>query len=252
MPAPKVKVINGAKRVRVSLGGEVIADTTQPRLVWEIPYYPAYYFPEADVRTDRLVATGETISHEGLGEGKTFTVKAGGKEAVGAARRYPDSRIEAVRDLVTFDWEAMDNWFEEDEEVFVHPRDPFSRVDILASSRNVRVELDGTVLAESSSPRLLFETGLPVRYYLPKTHVRLDLLEKSDTVTRCPYKGTTEHFSARIGDQVRQDVAWSYPFPTAESQKIAGYVCFYNERTDIIVDGEVEERPKTAWTDSRE
>src|SRR6266508_443933 len=173
------RIEHSTKRVRVYLGGEVVADTTRPRLVWEVPYYPQYYFPVDDVRTDLLVATGEVKTSPTLGDGRLFTVKAGGKEAAGAAWRYDDSPVGEVRDLVRFDWESMDAWFEEDEEVFVHPRDPHSRIDILASSRHVRVELDGATLAESSSPRLLFESGLPVRYYLPKPHVRLDLLVPS-------------------------------------------------------------------------
>jgi uncharacterized protein (DUF427 family) len=242
------RIEESAKRVRVIFGGEPIADSVGARLVWEIPHYPAYYFPVDDVRTDLLVATGETKRSPSRGDGRLFTVKAGGREAVDAAWRYEDSPVEELRDLVRFDWESMDAWFEEDEEVFVHPRDPYSRVDILASSRRVRVELDGVTIAESSSPRLLFETGLPVRYYLPKPHVRLDLLEPSETVTRCPYKGTTEHYSARIGDVVHPDVAWSYAFPTHESQKVAGLVAFYNERVDIDVDGERQERPVTPWS----
>lgn len=247
-----VRVEEGAKRVRVYLGGQPVADTRQPRFVWEIPYYPTYYFPVADVRTDLLTPTGDTKHDPKLGEARLFTVNAGGVEAANAAWRYEDSSVEALRDLVGFDWESMDAWFEEDEEVFVHPRDPHSRIDILASSRHVRVELDGVTLAESSSPRLLFETGLPVRYYLPKPHVRLDLLVPSDTVTRCPYKGITEHLSARIGDTVHPDVAWSYAMPTAESQKIAGLVSFYNERVEIFVDGERQDRPVTAWSSPAE
>jgi uncharacterized protein (DUF427 family) len=120
-------------------------------------------------------------------------------EAADAAARYGDSPITELRDLVRFDSEAMDAWYEEDEPVYVHPRDPHTRVDILASSRHVRVEIAGVTVADSPRPRLLFETGLPTRYYLPRTDVRMDLLEHSETVTRCPYKGQTEHFAARIG-----------------------------------------------------
>jgi uncharacterized protein (DUF427 family) len=242
------RIEQGPKRVRVYLGGEVVADTTRPRLVWEIPPYPQYYFPVDDVRADVLIPTGELKTSPTLGDARRYTVKAGGKEAPGAAWRYHESPIEEVRDLIRFDWASMDAWFEEDEEVFVHPRDPYSRVDILASSRHVRVELDGVTLAESSNPRLLFETGLPVRYYLPKPDVRLDLLVPSETVTQCPYKGTTVHYSARIGGTTHPDVAWSYPTPVLESVKIAGLVCFYNERVDLYVDGERLRRPRTAWS----
>jgi uncharacterized protein (DUF427 family) len=127
----------------------------------------------------------------------------------------------------------VDAWFEEDEEVFTHPRDPHTRVDVLPSSRHVRVEVDGLTIAESASPRLLFETGLPVRYYLPKTHVRMDLLMPTDTVTHCSYKGQAEYWSVRAGDQVHEALGWSYPTPLPESQKTVGLVAFYNEKVDL-------------------
>ncbi len=149
------------------------------------------------------------------GDARTSTVVAGGREAQGAAWRYEDSPIEALRDLVRFDWAAMDAWFEEDEEVFTHPRDPYTRVDILASSRHVRIEVGGATVAESASPRLLFETGLPVRYYLPRPHVRLDLLIPTETVSHCPYKGRAEWWSVRAPDGVHEDLAWVVPHPAA-------------------------------------
>src|ERR671935_2580330 len=205
----RVRVEPGSKRVRAYLGGEVVADTTRPVLVWEVPYYPAYYFAVDDVRADALQPDGGTVHSPSRGDAPTFTVTAGGKSAPGAAWRYEDSPIEELRDLIRFDWDAMDAWFEEDEEVFTHPRDPYTRVDILPSSRHVRVEIDGETIAESTSPRLLFETGLPVRYYLPKTHVRMDLLTSTDTESHCPYKGQAEYWSVRAGDVVHLDLAWS-------------------------------------------
>jgi uncharacterized protein (DUF427 family) len=132
--------------------------------------------------------------------------------------------------------------------VFTHPRDPYTRLDILSSSRHVRVEVDGVTIAESTSPKLLFETGLPPRYYLPKTHVRLDLLTPTDTVTHCPYKGQAGYWSVRAGDSVHQDLAWSYRAPLPESQKIAGLIAFYNEKVDLYVDGVRQERPTTKFS----
>ena len=243
----RVRVETGSKRVRAYLGGEVVADTTRPRLVWEKPYYPAYYIPVADVRMDLLESDGGESRSPSRGVGRTFTVRAGGKEALGAALRYEDSPLEELRDLIRLDWAAMDAWFEEDEEVFTQPRDPYTRVDILASSRHVRIEVDGVTIAESASPRLLFETGLPVRYYLPKTHVRLDLLEPTDTATHCPYKGQAEWWSVRIGDTEHEDLAWSYRTPLPESEKIAGHVAFYDEKVDVYVDGVLQERPRTIF-----
>jgi uncharacterized protein (DUF427 family) len=155
-----------------------------------------------------------------------------------------DSPTAELRDLIRLEGDAMDAWSEEDEEVFTHPRNPYTRIDILASSRHVRVEVDGLTIAESASPRLLFESGLPVRYYLPKTHVRIDLLVSSDTVTQCPYKGQAERWSVRTKD-IRKDLAWSYPAPLPESQRIAGLITFYNEKVDLYVDGARQQRPST-------
>src|SRR4051794_35508801 len=243
----RIRTERGAKRVRAYLGGEGGADTATPVLVWEVPYYPAYYFPAGDVRAE-LVADGGVVHSPSRGDARTFSVRAGGTEARGAAWRYEDSPIEELRELVRLDWDAMDAWFEEDEQVFTHPRDPYTRVDILASSRHVRVEIDGLTVAESPSPRLLFETGLPARYYLPKTHVRMDLLTPTATVSHCPYKGQAEWWSVRVGDRVHDDLAWSYRAPLPESQKIAGLIAFYNEKLDIYVDGVLQRRPSTKFS----
>jgi uncharacterized protein (DUF427 family) len=172
---------------------------------------------------------------------------AGGEEAPRGALRYDESPLEELRDAIRLEWGAMDAWFEEDEQVFTHPRDPYTRVDILPSSRHVRVEVDGVTIAESTKPTLLFETGLPARYYLPRTHVRMDLLEATDTVSHCPYKGQAEYWHVRAGDAVHADLAWSYPTPLPESQKIAGLIAFYNEKVDLHVDGVRQERPSTKF-----
>jgi uncharacterized protein (DUF427 family) len=191
----RVRVEHGAKRIRAYLGGELVADTIRPLLVWEKPYYPAYYIPEADVRTELLVPDGSVTHSPSRGDGTLFTVRAGAREVPGAALRYEQSPFEELRDAIRLDWNAMDAWFEEDEQVFTHPRDPYTRVDIVPGSRHVRVELDGVTIAETTKPTLLFETGLPVRFYLPKTHVRMDLLTPTDSVSHCPYKGQAEYWS---------------------------------------------------------
>ena len=243
-----MRVEPGAKRIRAYLGGEVVADTTRPLLVWEVPYYPTYYLPLGDVRADALVPTGEQKHSPSRGDATVYTVKVSSAEAARAALRYPDSPIEELRDAVRFEWAAMDAWFEEDEEVYVHPRDPHTRIDILPSSRTVRVEIDGVVLAESTHPHVLFETGLPPRWYMPKIDVRLGLFTPTATETQCPYKGWAHYWSARVGDRVVADIAWSYRTPLPESERIAGLVCFYNERVDLFVDGELQERPKTKFS----
>ncbi len=239
----RVRVEQGAKRVRAYLGGELVADTTRPLLVWEKPYYPTYYFPVDDVRTELLEADGGVAHSPSRGDGRTFTIRAGGKQAPAAALRYDKSPFEELRDAIRVDWDAMDAWFEEDEQVFTHPRDPYTRVDILSSSRHVRVDVDGVTVAESAKPTLLFETGLPVRYYLPKTHVRMDLLTPTERESHCPYKGQAEWWSVRVGEAVHDDLAWSYPTPLPESQKIAGLVAFYDEKVDLYVDGVLQDRP---------
>ncbi|MFC7243071.1 DUF427 domain-containing protein [Catellatospora aurea] len=243
----RTRIEHGGKRVRAYFNGQVVADTSRPVLVWEVPYYPAYYLPVEDVHTELLQPTGRTAS-TGMGEGALYTMRVGDRTAEDAAVRYENSPIPELRDLVRFEWAAMDAWFEEDEEVYTHPRDPHTRVDILASSRHVRVEVDGVTVAESHRPMVLFETGLPPRFYLPKTDVRLDLLKPTDTVSHCPYKGQAEYWSVRAGDTVHDDLVWSYRTPLHESRKIEGLVSFYNEKVDLYVDGVLQKRPKTKFS----
>jgi uncharacterized protein (DUF427 family) len=245
--AGRVRTETGRKRVRVYLGGELVADTRQPVLVWEWPYFPVYYFPAADVRAE-LVEAGETKHSPSRGDAQLYHVRVPGTEAKRAALRYPDSPLEDLRGLVRLDWDAMSEWFEEDEPVYTHPRDPYSRVDILASSRHVRVEVDGVTVADSRQPRILFETGLPPRYYVPLTDVRMDLLRSSATQTHCPYKGTASYWSVQAGEQLRTDIVWIYRTPLPESQKVAGLACFYDEKVDVYLDGELQPRPKTHFS----
>ncbi|MGH3736167.1 MAG: DUF427 domain-containing protein [Micromonosporaceae bacterium] len=243
----RVRLEPSAKRVRVYLGGELVADTAAPVLVWEKPYYPTYYVPVGDVRA-KLVPTGETVHSTSRGDAEVYDVVTAARTAAGAASRFRTSPLEPLRELVRLDWAAMDEWFEEDEPVYVHPRDPYTRVDILASSRHVTVELDGVTLADSRRPVILFETGLPPRYYLPLTDVRMELLRDSDTRTHCPYKGTAGYWSVAVGDTLHRDLVWCYRTPLPESQKVAGLACFYNERVDLYVDGVRQDRPRTPFS----
>jgi len=243
----RVRIEPGAKRIRAYVRGTLIADTSHPLYVWEGPAYPQYYFPVADVRFDLLAPSANVTHSPSRGDARHFTIKVDDTERVDAAWQYAESPIEELRDHVRFDWHAVDAWFEEDEEVYVHPRSPYTRIDVLPSSRHVRVELDGVVLAESTRAQVLHETGLPPRWYLPKVDVRMDLLTPTDSATACPYKGTAGYWSARVGDRVEKDLAWSYRTPLRESDRIAGLVCFYNERVDLIIDGERQERPNTKF-----
>lgn len=246
--AGQVRVEQGpAKRIRIQVGGQFVADTTRALYVWEHPYYPTYYLPAEDVRTDLLVATGETDRSPSRGTAELHSVVVDGRELPAAARWYRTSNIDLLAGHIRFDWDAVDAWFEEDEEVYVHARDPYKRIDVLQSSRHVEVVVSGVTVAESHQPRLLFETGLPTRYYLPKTDVRMDLLRPTAHRTRCPYKGTAEYYSVDAGGEPRENLAWWYRHPTAESHAIAGYVCFYNEKVDITVDGEAQDRPETPF-----
>jgi uncharacterized protein (DUF427 family) len=178
-------------------------------------------------------------------------VRVGDRAAEHAAWGYPAPPADrlGLRDHVAFEWPKMDAWFEEDDEVYVHARDPYKRVDVLHSSRHVRVVVAGEVVCDTRRPTLLFETGLPTRYYVPKTDVRMDLLEPTETETRCPYKGLASYYSVRIGSTVVRDIAWCYRHPIPECGKIENLVCFFDERVDAVyVDGQLEPRPRTRWS----
>jgi uncharacterized protein (DUF427 family) len=228
------------------LGGEVVADTADALLVWEIPFYPTYYFPESDVNMDALIDSGETKDSPSRGLATLYTVKAGGKE--GSAYGYAEPDIEQLAGHIVFNWSSMDHWFEEDEEVFVHAKDPYTRIDILPSSRRVRVEVDGVTVADTTNGSFLFETNLPPRYYMPKTDVRMELLTPTDLATHCPYKGTARYWSVDVNGETRKDIVWGYDRPLPESQKIMGLVSFYNEKVDIYVDEVLQEKPKTKFS----
>jgi uncharacterized protein (DUF427 family) len=233
------------RRIRAFLAGEKVLDTTRALYVWEWPYYPQYYIPLADVRRDLLVPEDRTQQSR-RGTAEAYALRAGEVLRPGAARLFADSPVAGLSGTVRFDWAALDAWYEEDEQVFVHPRNPYVRVDALRSTRPVRAQLDGVVLAESPSPVMVFETGLPTRYYLNPTEINFEYLIPSDTVTSCPYKGTTSRYwSVCTGGTVIQDLAWAYDFPTRQLLPIAGLIAFYNENVDLYVSGERLERPKT-------
>jgi uncharacterized protein (DUF427 family) len=208
------------RRIRAVRGGTTVIDTLSAFYVWEVPHYPTYYVPIDDV-DPAIVALESTKSFESG----------------------------PFAGLVHVGWKAVDSWFEEDEEVFGgHPRSPYARVDAIRSSRHIRVELDGVILAESAAPVLLFETGLPTRHYVQRTDVFFAHLERSDTVTYCPYKGmTSDYWSARVGDALHRDIAWSYAYPNVAVAPIAGLVAFYDERVDTFLDGVPVTRPRTKF-----
>lgn len=242
---PALHVEPVPRRIRATLAGATVLDTTGALYVWETPKYPQYYIPRADV--DDALLVDEAHPHKlKLGSARRYGLRVGELSRPGAAQLYTQSPVAGVTGTFRFDWSALDAWFEEDEEVFVHPRSPYTRVDAIRSTRAVRIELEGSVLAESSSPVMVFETGLPTRYYLNRTEVDFDHLEPSATVTACPYKGrTTGYWSVRIGETLHTDLAWTYDFPTHQLAPIAGLLAFYNEKVDTILDGVRLERPQT-------
>src|SRR5580658_1560191 len=230
------------RRIRAMLASEVVFDTTKALYVWEWPNYPQYYVPIADVNPALLVDEQHTERlHRGSAQLQGLQV--GQVIRPSSARHYVDGSMAGT---VRFDWDALDAWFEEDEEVFVHPRNPYTRVDALRSTRRVRIELDGALLAESSSPVMLFETGLPTRYYLNRTKVNFSHLVPTETVTACPYKGRTSgYWTVQVADAMYPDLAWTYDFPTRQVLPIAGLIAFYNEKVDITINGEPLPRPTT-------
>jgi uncharacterized protein (DUF427 family) len=231
----------GLKRVRGFAAGELVFDTTRPLLVWEIPYYPAYYVPEADLRLG-LEPTGAT--ERDAAEVVDLVTATGRVPKAGLRHTEPP-----LAGYVRFRWDALDEWLEEDEPVYGHPRDPYRRVDVLRSSRHVRVLLDGVTLANSHRPTVLYETGLPPRFYLPLSDVRQELLEPSSTTTLCPYKGWASYWHLVQDGRRFEDFVWCYRSPFAESQKVAGLACFFNEKVDLLVDGELLPRPQTPFGD---
>jgi uncharacterized protein (DUF427 family) len=245
MIAPVNHIEPVPRRIRAFLGGQAVLDTTSAVYVWEWANYPQYYIPLADVDGEALVDE-EREEHLSRGTARRHGLRVGEISRAGAAHVYGEDALAGLQGMVRFEWDALDAWFEEDERVFVHPRNPYARVDALRSTRPVRVELEGVVLAECSCPVMVFETGLPTRYYVDRTAVRFEHLVSSDTVTSCPYKGRTSgYWSVRIGGQPHEDLAWAYDFPTQALAPIAGLIAFYNEKLDISVDGELLERPKT-------
>ncbi|KAF8150182.1 hypothetical protein B0H34DRAFT_667181 [Crassisporium funariophilum] len=229
------------KRIRAYLGGVCIIDTKRAKFVWLHRYYPTYFFLKDDLPNWYLEA--ETSSPDSL----VYNVNVGGNP-----NGFKAIELHLTGDLAglaMINFAAMDSWFEEDEETFIHPKDPYKRIDILQSSRHVRIEVDGIEIANTRAPRLLFETGLPVRTYIPKTNCRMDLWEASALKTGCPYKGEAHYYNVVLSSgKSFGDVVWWYPNTTLECAAIRGYVAFFDEKVDVWIDGEKQERPVSKWS----
>jgi uncharacterized protein (DUF427 family) len=233
-PDHRVSFEPSAKRVRVAIGDMIIADTVNAGLVFETGYRPVYYFPLKDVRRDLLEQTEHRTHCPYKGDASYWAVKVAGRRIDNAAWSYeqPFDRIAQIKGHLAFYWDKVDHWFEEDEEIFGHARDPYCRIDVRPSSRAAQVVFNGAVVAHTRHGMFLFETGLPPRYYFPQQDVRMEYLTRSDTVTVCPYKGTAAYWSIRVGDRAVQDAVWAYLDPLPECPRIAGYLCFYPEKVD--------------------
>ncbi|MCE3555901.1 DUF427 domain-containing protein [Pseudonocardia sp. RS11V-5] len=254
-----------AKRIRARLGGETVVDSTRAVLLWEPRrVVPSYAVPEEDVAARLTPADTPTSAHpRGVtlasvsdrpvldpsvpfgvhtADGRPVDVVTGTRSVAALRLADPD-----LAGYVVLDFDAFDAWFEEDEPNVSHPRDPFHRVDVLASSRHVRLELDGVLLAASRRPVLLFETMLPTRYYLPREDV-VAPLEPTPTRTRCAYKGEASYWTVTAGERRVPDLAWTYLEPLHEAAHVRDLVCFFTERLDVVVDGRRQERPVTPWS----
>jgi uncharacterized protein (DUF427 family) len=240
--ATRVRIERSAKRIRAYLDGHLVVDSDRPLLVYENGYWPQVYLPREAVSAV-LEATDETTTLRTGVEAARFDVVVGGARAERAAAVPIDPDDGRVADHVRFDWDAMDAWFEEDQPMLGHLRDPFHRVDALPSGRRVEIHVDGTTVADSRTPVVVHETGLIPRYYLAVGDVDQRLLEPSDTVTVCPYKGTTRYWHLRVGEELHEDIAWAYPAPLPESAPIAGRICFDDARVDVTLDGTRQPRP---------
>lgn len=240
------------RRIRVVFAGVTVADSKRAMLLHEFGRLPVFYFPLEDVRVDLLEAS-EHHTHSPLkGEASYWTLRVGDRKAEHAAWSYPHPLAEGpqLQGYLAFYWDQMDAWYEEEQRVYAHARDPYKRVDILPSSRHVRVVLGGVTIADTQHPQLLLETGLPIRYYIPEQDIRMEFLEPTETTSHCPYKGRASYWTARIGEKVFKDIVWSYHEPLPECTPIAHYLCLYNERVDAIyVDDELMSVPKTIWSE---
>jgi uncharacterized protein (DUF427 family) len=230
------------RRVRGFVGDMALVDTVRAMLMLESGHLPVYYIPREDVRLDLLERTAHATHCPYKGDATYWSVVGTGRQIENAAWSYEApiaSAPQGLAGMIAFYANLLDRWIEEDEVVIGHPRNPYHRVDTLHSMRHVQVRAGGTIIADSRDAVFLFETGLPVRYYLPRADVRADLLGPSQRHTICPYKGVASYHSVSVDGTTLGDLVWYYPDPLPESVKIAGRLAFYNEKVDaILVDGE--------------
>jgi len=250
-PGYVVFTMPASKRLRVKVGDDILADTINGLVLYESDHLPVYYFPMEDVSMQNFYLSGKTTCCPYKGDTEYYSLKVGKDHVENIMWHYPKPIMKCpdISSYVGFEWGLVDHWYEEDEEIFVHARDPYRRVDCLQSTRRVEVVLEGEIVADTKRGVFLFETGLPTRYYLPLEDVRNQFLKESDTVTQCPYKGTANYYHVEIGGRKFVNIAWYYDEPIHESAKIKGLVCFANEFVDQIrIAGVSQPRPKTSFS----
>ena len=233
-------------RVRGLAAGDVVVDSRAAHLLHETGHLPVYYFPAGDVRADLLVASSTSSFCPYKGDASYYSLRVGDRVVADAVWEYrePIDTAAFISGYRALYWNRLDEWLVENERALAHPHDPYHRIDVYDSDRRVRVLLDGQCLAESTRAKGLFETGHPPRWYMPAADVRADLLERSDTLTRCAYKGEASHFHA-LG---HEDVGWTYRDPLRDGEPVRGLIAFYGERVDLELDGQPVDRPQTQWS----
>jgi uncharacterized protein (DUF427 family) len=236
--------------IRGIVGDVTVIDSRSARMLHEQGRLPIYLFPREEVRSDLLEPSKTRTDSENKGGARWWHLRVDDELAEDAAWEWHDPPPGAppLAGLLGFRWDALERWLEEDEEAIVHARDPYHRVDVLDTSRRLRISLEGEILAETTRGKVIFETGLPPRWYVPREDVREELLVPSEKRTGCAYKGFASYWSVRLGDRVEEDLVWTYREPRHDAVRIKDYLAFFNERTDIEVDGEQLERPTTQWS----
>ncbi|WP_087076649.1 DUF427 domain-containing protein [Arthrobacter sedimenti] len=257
-----------AKRIRATLGGQTVVDTTRAMLVWEPRrVVPGYAVPTQDIRAEISLRTPVPLEDASVGfmlpdlskipvfdpripfdvrttQGEPVGVRVAGTDTAAAGFRALDP---GLANYVILAFADFDSWFEEDDEIISHPHDPYGRIDIRGTSRHVQLMLDGQILADTTRARMLFETTLPARYYLPIEDV-VAPLELSSTRSMCSYKGHATWYSAIVGDRRVDDIAWQYEHPLSDAADVRDYVAFLDERLDLVIDGEQQKRSVTPWS----
>jgi len=237
------------RHIRVKFNGEIIADSKNVMLLRDVGHSIHYMFPESDVKTEYLTTTEHIEASKFKGDKHHWTVTVGDEIGENSAWAYPATKEGRpnMEGYIGFNWDDMEAWYEEDEEVFIHARDPYHRVDTVRSKRHIRVEVDGVTVADSTKAVFLFETGLPTRYYIPLEDINMDYLEATDLETGCPYKGFASYWTINVNGKAYDNHVWGYKAPYNEVLKIENTASFYNEKLDIYVDGELEEKPRTVF-----